>query len=244
MVKIADTTTPLTVDDLYTPETVDELIAIKYWCDSCDCWHQHYLGYAVEVAGENAKYGVEITDVRCDCDGNWEFDSSGVEPTKEALVNEYEILNTNAAKAEIEYAEWVAKHGEDPLREFFAGVYVRRVRERWEVKFAASDGSFPKLHSIRRAHKKWWRMSVQDFPGRKELFAYLTVNRRTLEARLSWKQLLRCGMSNSGVFVAEYDRVVDRSAASIERDVRRAARAFLRQKRREKDAGTIYGKGQ
>lgn len=149
----------------------------------------------------------------CDADGNHDaINASDIPP------------QADVAAAWRDYAAHVARHGDDPLREYMVRRTVKR-REHWRAQIVNSILGV----CVRQLRRRGRTIQPGDAPA--HVRDYLTLGtgprRMVIESLPSWRDVEAAGvkLSREGWhrFVVEYE--APRSAAVVARELRRIARA-------------------
>lgn len=162
--------TPEQMDDLYLPDEAREAVAegrewefepessegadaFAYFCDDCDVWHQMWTAWGLRVDANGTLFEVEW---HVDSDGDWEV-------SDEYAYGTFDHGKAHAESKEswLNYARWVVRHKQDPLREFTGMDTVKRKSATWTVDFRETLGS-PVVLRARKRREKF--IPVSEFP--------------------------------------------------------------------------------
>lgn len=165
----------------YSPGTIEAGQWFPWNCggmDGCTTfWHNRWF-----ISGYSVEDGHLYEDMwEVDSDGNWEINDSCDVDSEEyeewAKVYSYE----EAKKAGIEYAQWVAEHGEDPLGEY--SIAVDKIKREYTARLQLRDEKFWVTHlNDQPVHRR------SDLPQDVQLYL-LTEAEDSLQVFVDWSTI-------------------------------------------------------
>lgn len=191
-----------------TPEG-DIYFSLPEYCEDHDepTWHiQHIWSYSDGTFSE------------CDADGNHE----PLDPEDVPSIEEHDRLWRD-------YAQWVVENGKDPLGNYYVK-HTRKIRQRWQFRFGNSILG-PLLTEARLAGKRYWWNEVPEHVRQYLNLAPVTFNRGKLGDFATWEALVEAQpeIKPGRWWSVQIDHDQPRSPAIVERELRRMAKAHLRQ---------------
>ena len=117
----------------YLPDSVEGASSHPLWCDDCTTWHQSWSVFGLRLDADGTLWSTQHT---VDTDGDWSF-------ADETPYGDDAFMEDAAAaeRSWLDYAEFVARTGDDPLNNYWAprGLASPKVT-RWRVTFAEEGG--------------------------------------------------------------------------------------------------------
>ncbi len=207
----------------YSPQTIDELIWIPYYCDDCDTWHENYVGLEIENG--------EILDVSCGTDGNWDHDGSGEKATEENYDRLNRELIAQSDKANKDYQKHCLETGDDPLHTFFVDRTTKR-KEHWQAHISAWIGLAQYgfavtevIHGKRVYYPTTLPKHIWEFLGLQKV-----GDRYCMEGITSFDDMTGADSVNPSSMSFTVEREIPRPAAIVKREIREIAARNLERK--------------